>query len=75
MSRKTTHVVPSQQGGWDVKQGGADRVSRHFDIKVDAVDWGRQNSVNRGSEFYIHGQNGQIQQKDSHGGDTFPPKG
>jgi len=27
------------------------------------------------NEFYIHGKNGQIQQKDSHGNDPFPPRG
>lgn len=75
MSKKTTHVVHNPKGGWDVKQGGADRASKHFDNKQPAVDWGRQNSRNNGSEFYIHGEDGKIQQKDSHGTDKFPPKG
>lgn len=73
--QKTTHVVPNPDGGWDVKQGGAARASRHFDRKKNAVDWGRQNSRAHRSEFYIHGQDGKIQRKDSHGGDDFPPKG
>ena len=75
MTRKTTHVVPGSEGGWDVKQGGASRASKHFDRKQDAVDWGRGLSQNRGSEFYIHGQDGKIQRKDSHGGDDYPPEG
>lgn len=27
----THHVVPHHGGGWDVKRGGADRASGHFD--------------------------------------------
>lgn len=75
MSNKTVHVVPSDKGGWDVKRGGADRASRHFDKKQDAVDWGRDLSRGDKSEFYIHGQDGRIQKKDSHGNDDYPPKG
>ena len=30
---KTHHVVPNSGGGWDVKRGGADRSSGHFDTK------------------------------------------
>ena len=69
------HVVPNPQGGWDVKKGGAERASGHFDRKQEAVDAGRTISRNQGTEFVIHGQNGRIQQKDSHGNDKFPPKG
>lgn len=75
MSRDTHHVVPSpKKGGWDVKRGGSDRASRHFDKKADAVDYGRGVSRNAGSEFLIHGKDGKIQNSDSHGGDPFPPK-
>jgi hypothetical protein len=41
MTRKTYHVVPDPEGGWDVKKGGATKSSNHFDNKQDAVDWGR----------------------------------
>lgn len=77
MSKKSGshHVVPNANGGWDVKKGGASRASGHFDRKQDAVDAGRQISRNQGTEFFIHGKDGQIQQKDSHGNDDFPPKG
>ncbi|MEA1877659.1 MAG: DUF2188 domain-containing protein, partial [Bacteroidota bacterium] len=61
-------------GGWDVKKGNADRASKHFDIKKDAVDWGRDVSRNQNSELLIHGKDGKIQQADSHGGDPCPPK-
>ncbi len=35
----------------------------------------RQIAFNQRSELVIHGRNGQIREKDSHGFDAFPPKG
>jgi len=43
---KTHHVVPSKDGGWNVKKGGAERDSKHFDKKDDAIDYGRKVSQN-----------------------------
>ena len=74
MPRKTHHIVPSSEGGWDLKKGGGQRSIKHFDIKSDAVDFGRQVSINQQSEFIIHGMNGRIQRADSHGNDPFPPR-
>lgn len=74
MPRKTHHVVHNSNGGWDVKKGGADRASRHYDTKQEAVNNGREISRNQGTEFVIHGQNGRIQRSDSHGNDPCPPK-
>ena len=72
---KTTHVVPVKSGGWNVKQGGGAKASRHFETKQPAIAWGRKVSRNKSSEFYIHGRDGRIQSKDSHGLDRYPPKG
>jgi len=74
MPRKTHHVVPNPDGGWDVRKGGSSRSSGHFDRKQDAVDSGREISINQGSEFVVHGKNGRIQTSDSHGNDPNPPK-
>ena len=75
MARDTHHVVHNPNGGWDVKRAGSERSSLHADRKEDAVDAGRQISIKQGTEFVIHGKNGQIQDKDSHGNDKFPPRG
>ena len=69
------HVVPNPNGGWDVKKGGETRSSGNFETKQEAVDAGRKISQNQGTEFYIHGRDGKIQKKDSHGNDPFPPRG
>lgn len=75
MPNKTHHVVPNSNGGWDVKKGGAERASKHTDTKAEAVDIAREISRNQGTELTIHGKDGRIQRKDSHGNDPFPPKG
>lgn len=70
----THHVVPDPDGGWNVKRGGADRASGHFDRKSDAVKRGREVSQNQGTELRIHNRDGRISQSDSHGHDPNPPK-
>ncbi len=74
MSRKTHHVMPANGGGWNVKKGGAQKASRHFDRKTEALEYGREVSRNQSSELIIHGKDGKIQQADSHGNDPCPPK-
>lgn len=74
MARKSHHVVPNSNGGWDVKRGGASRASVHTDTKAEAMKTGREISRNQGTEFVIHGTDGKIQRSDSHGGDPCPPK-
>jgi len=72
----THHVVPRNGGnGWDVKRGGADRASGHFDTKQQAVDFGRQVSRSQQTELRIHNQDGRFAQSDRHGRDPNPPKG
>jgi hypothetical protein len=37
MAKNTHHVVPNPDGGWNIKKGGAERSSGHFNNKQDAV--------------------------------------
>lgn len=60
MSKKTHHVVPSQNGGWNVKKGGTEKPAGHFATKAEAIDAVREISRNQGTEFVIHGKDGQI---------------
>lgn len=71
----TRHVVPNKNGGWDSKKGGADRASKHFETKKEAETYSRNLSRSESSELFIHGKDGRIQRKDSHGPDNHPPKG
>lgn len=72
---KSHHVVPDKNGGWNVKKSGASRASIHTNTKAEAVKMARTISNNQHSELFIHGKNGRIQGRDSHGHDTFPPRG
>lgn len=69
------HIVPNPAGGWDVKRGGGQRASAHFDTKAEAVDRGREISRNQGTELRIHNRDGRIGSSDSHGNDPNPPRG
>lgn len=72
---KSHHVVPNPAGGWDVKRGGGERASGHFDTKAQAVGRGREISRNQGTELRIHNRDGRIASSDSHGNDPNPPRG
>lgn len=74
MPRRTHHVVPAPQGGWNVRRGGAERASGHYDTKQEAEQAGRQISQHQRTELVIHGRDGVIQRSDSHGADPCPPK-
>ncbi len=74
-NKKTTHVVPDPNGGWNIKQGGKNKPISHHNNKNDAIDRARKISRDEKSELFIHGKDGKFQRKDSHGGDPFPPKG
>ena len=71
----THHVVPNSGGGWDVRRGGAERASGHFETKQEAIDRGREISRNARTEFKIHNRDGRISQSDSHGNDPPGIKG
>ena len=47
----------------------------HTDNKKDAEKIARKISQNQESELFIHGKDGKIQARDSHGHDPYPPKG
>ncbi len=73
-SKRNQHVVPHADG-WAVRGEGTERASGVFDTKVEATEAGRSIARNQGTELVIHGKDGRIQSKDSHGHDPFPPKG
>lgn len=69
------HVLPNHNGGWDVKRDRAERATRHFENKNDAIRAARELSKTNETELVIHDKEGRIIAKDSHGRDPFPPKG
>lgn len=68
--KKQIHIVPnSDRGGWDAKRPNAERASKHFDTKQEAMDWSRELAKKEGLEMIPHLKTGQIQNPNSYGND------
>ncbi|MFV1634810.1 MULTISPECIES: DUF2188 domain-containing protein [unclassified Phaeobacter] len=74
MTKRNQHVVPHDRG-WAVQGAGTDRATSVHSTQQAAIDAARGIARNQGSELLIHGRNGQIRARDSHGNDPYPPKG
>ena len=74
MTKRNQHVVP-HEGGWAVRGAGSQHASSVHRTQRDAIDAGRDIARNQRTELFIHGRDGRIRERDSHGNDPFPPKG
>ncbi|MCZ4410533.1 DUF2188 domain-containing protein [Cryomorphaceae bacterium 1068] len=73
--RKEIHIVPNKErGGWDAKKNNAERASKHFDKKDEAMQWGKEKAKQDGAELIPHKRDGRIQNPNSYGNDPNPPK-
>ena len=74
MSKRNQHVVPHNEG-WAVRGAGNSRASSVHRTQQAAIQVAREIARNQGTELLVHGKDGRIRQRDSHGGDPFPPSG
>ena len=74
MSKRNQHIVPHEDG-WAVKGAGSSRATSVHRTQKEAIDAGRQVAQNQKTELFIHGRDGKIRERDSHGNDPYPPKG
>jgi hypothetical protein len=72
--RKNQHITHNKNGGWNVLGAGNTKPSRILPNKAEAIAVGREIAKHQHSELIIHGVNGRIQDKDSYGKDSYPPK-
>lgn len=72
---KNQHVTLRPDGHWQVKGEGNSKATAVTDTQREAIQIAIDIATNQRSEVVIHGQNGQIRQKNSYGNDPFPPKG
>jgi hypothetical protein len=72
--KRNVHVVP-RNGEWAVRKEGAQRDSSHHDTQSAAIGVARHTAQREGTELLVHGRNGKIRDRDSHGHDPYPPKG
>lgn len=71
------HVVPNENGGWDVRAPDSQRASAHTDTQADAINRARDIVGNAGGgEVVIHGRDGRIRDSDTiaPGNDPNPPR-
>jgi uncharacterized protein YdaT len=73
-TKRNQHVVPCGDD-WAVRGAGSARATEIIPKKAEAVSRAREISRNQGTELIVHGRDGKIQSRDSHGRDPFPPKG
>lgn len=71
---KNQHVVP-HEGGWAVRGKGNSRATSVHQTQAEAIADATQIATNQQSEVLIHGRDGQIRERNSHGHDPYPPKG
>lgn len=74
MTKRNQHVVP-HDGSWAVRSAGSQRASSVHRTQLEAIDAARSIARNQGTELLIHGRDGRIRARDSHGNDPYPPKG
>lgn len=68
------HVVPTDTG-WAVKGAGNERYTAHFDTQAEAIERAMEIAKNYKSELLIHGEDGEIRERNTYGDDPNPPKG
>ena len=68
--KKQIHIVSNpDRGGWDAKRPNAEKASKHFEKKQDALDWSRALAKKESLEMIPHRKDGQIQNPNSYGND------
>lgn len=73
--RKEIYIVFNpDRGGWDAKSPNADKASKHFETKKEAMEWGHELAKKEGLELIPHGIDGKIQNPNSYSNDPYPTK-
>ncbi len=73
-NKRNFHVVPHDDG-WAVRREGAERARSVHSTQADAIRDARDAAIAEQGEVLIHGENGQIRERNSYGNDPFPPPG
>lgn len=73
--RNDQHVTSHPDGGWQVKRAGGQRATVRTDTQAESIRTAREIARDQESELVIHGRDGRIREKDSHGHDPYPPEG
>lgn len=74
MVKRNQHLVP-HPGRWSIRPAGSSRASSVHDTQQKAIDQAREVARSERPELIIHGRDGRIRARDSHGHDPHPPTG
>lgn len=72
-NRNNVHIV-QRDNGWGTLREGAQRATQVFDTQARAIHAGRHMARQGQGELLIHGEDGRIRARDSHGSDPYPPR-
>jgi uncharacterized protein YdaT len=75
MTKGKNQHVTKHGDNWQVKGAGNERATKVVETQKQAIAIAREIANNQHSELVIHGRNGQIRDKDSHGHDPRNIKG
>lgn len=67
--------VSKHPNGWQVKIAGNERASKVCNTQAEARTHGIELAKREKAEFTLHGENGQIREKNSYGNDPRSIKG
>lgn len=71
---RNQHVVP-KNGRWGVRGEGNSKLTSIHETQAEAIARARDISRNQQTELFIHGRDGRMRERDSHGNDPYPPRG
>jgi uncharacterized protein DUF2188 len=76
VAKRDVHVTPREDGdGWKVERSGSERASSVHRTQAEAETEGRRLARADEVEFFLHGRDGRIRERDTYGQDPYPPKG
>ncbi len=75
MSKGKNQHVTKHGDNWQVKGAGNERATAVVSTQKEAIDIARGIATNQQSELIVHGRNGQIRAKHSHGHDPRNVRG
>ncbi|MDD5198043.1 MAG: DUF2188 domain-containing protein [Candidatus Gracilibacteria bacterium] len=75
MTKKLAQWVVRTPEAWGVRKEGSSRLTKKLETQAKAIEIARQIAINQGAELIIQGRDRKIRERDSHGNDSYPPKG
>ena len=70
----SVHIVPDN-GQWSTKVSGIKVPLQTHKTQALAIGHGKRVAKSLSTELIIHGRNGRIRERNSYGGDPYPPIG